>query len=55
MGDAMDVGELVPGKGSLCLLGSRVTWGMDAHDGATCKSYFATNHFRHGHRPAAAR
>jgi hypothetical protein len=40
-GDAMDVGELVPGKGISVFSIHEALGGMDAHDGATCKSYFA--------------
>jgi hypothetical protein len=40
-GDAMDVGELVPGKGISVFSVHEGLGGMDAHDGATCKSYFA--------------
>jgi hypothetical protein len=40
-GDAMDVGELVPGKGISVFSIHEGFGGMDAHDGATCKSYFA--------------
>jgi hypothetical protein len=44
-GDAMDVGELVPGKGISVFSVHESLGGMDAHDGATCKSYFATTIF----------
>jgi hypothetical protein len=40
-GDAMDVGELVPGKGIAVFSIHEGLGGMDAHDGATCNSYFA--------------
>jgi hypothetical protein len=40
-GDAMDVGELVPGKGISVFSIHEGEGGMDAHDGATCNSYFA--------------
>ena len=40
-GDAMDVGELVPGKGISVFSVHEALGGMDAHDGATCTSYFA--------------
>jgi hypothetical protein len=41
-GDAMDVTELVPGKGISVFSIHEGQGGMDAHDGATCKSYFKT-------------
>ncbi len=41
-GDAMDVGELVPGKGISVFSIHEGLGGMDAHDGATCTSYFKT-------------
>ena len=40
-GDAMDVGSLVPGKGIAVFSIHESLGGMDAHDGATCASYFA--------------
>jgi len=40
-GDAMDVGELVPGKGISVFSIHESLGGMDVHDGATCRSYFA--------------
>jgi hypothetical protein len=40
-GDAMDVGELVPGKGISVFSVHEGLGGMDAHDGATCASHFA--------------
>jgi hypothetical protein len=40
-GDAMDVGELVPGKGITVFSIHEALGGMDAHDGATCAFYFA--------------
>jgi rhamnogalacturonan endolyase len=40
-GDAMDVGELVPGKGISVFSIHESVGGMDVHDGATCRSYFA--------------
>jgi hypothetical protein len=40
-GDAMDVGELVPGMGISVFSIHEALGGMDVHDGATCKSYFA--------------
>jgi hypothetical protein len=41
-GDAMDVTELVPGKGISVFSIHEGEGGMDAHDGATCTSYFKT-------------
>ncbi len=41
-GDAMDVGELVPGKGISVFSIHEGEGGMDAHDGATCAFYFKT-------------
>ena len=41
-GDAMDVSELVPGKGISVFSIHETEGGMDAHDGATCTSYFKT-------------
>jgi hypothetical protein len=41
-GDAMDVTELVPGKGIAVFSIHEGQGGMDAHDGATCTSYFKT-------------
>lgn len=41
-GDAMDVGELVPGKGITVFSIHEGEGGMDAHDGATCSFYFKT-------------
>ena len=39
-GDAMDVTELVPGKGISVFSIHEGEGGMDAHDGATCSFYF---------------
>jgi hypothetical protein len=41
MGDAMDVGELVVGKGIAVFSLHDALGGQDAHDGATCKTYFS--------------
>ena len=41
-GDAMDVGELIPGKGISVFSIHESLGGMDAHDAATCTSYFKT-------------
>ncbi|MGO9290085.1 MAG: rhamnogalacturonan lyase [Polyangia bacterium] len=41
-GDAMDVSELVPGKGITVFQIHEGLGGMDAHDGATCTRYFQT-------------
>ncbi|MGB8297074.1 MAG: rhamnogalacturonan lyase, partial [Polyangia bacterium] len=41
-GDAMDVSELVPGKGIAVFSIHEGEGGMDAHDGATCTFYFKT-------------
>ncbi len=41
-GDAMDIGELVPGKGISVFSIHEGLGGMDAHDGATCSFYFQT-------------
>ncbi len=41
-GDAMDVSELVPGKGITVFSIHEGEGGMDAHDGATCAFYFQT-------------
>ena len=39
-GDAMDIAELVPGKGISVFSIHEDQGGMDTHDGATCSSYF---------------
>jgi hypothetical protein len=41
-GDALDVAELVAGKGISVFSIHESLGGMDAHDGATCTSYFKT-------------
>jgi hypothetical protein len=41
-GDALDVSELVPGKGITVFSIHEGEGGMDAHDGATCAFYFKT-------------
>jgi len=41
-GDAMDIGELVPGKGITVFSIHEGLGGMDAHNGATCAFYFKT-------------
>ncbi len=41
-GDAMDVSELIPGKGITVFSIHESLGGMDAHDGATCTLYFKT-------------
>jgi hypothetical protein len=41
-GDAMDVSELIPGKGITVFSIHESLGGMDAHDGATCTPYFKT-------------
>jgi len=40
-GDALHVGELVPGKGITVFSVHESLGGMDAHDAATCKPYFS--------------
>ena len=41
-GDAMDIAELVPGKGITVFSIHEQLGGFDAHDGATCTTYFKT-------------
>jgi hypothetical protein len=43
-GDAIDVGELIPGKGITVFQIHESLGGEDAHDGATCKVYFNIEH-----------
>jgi hypothetical protein len=41
MGDAMDVGALIPGRGIAVFSTHDALGGQDAHDGATCAPYFS--------------
>jgi hypothetical protein len=40
VGDALHVGELVPGMGISVFSAHDAAWGTDCHDAATCSSYF---------------